>query len=391
VTVKLPLSGIRVVDLTIALAGPAATQRLAEWGAEVIKVEPPQGEFSRNAAVGNARIDGETTVFLSLNRSKRSVCIDLKDEASRPAFNELLRTADVLVHNFRPGVVNRLGLDSETVRAINARLITATVTGYGPTGPDAARPGQDLLLQAYAGTLFTVGADSDPPTPGPVFVADVITSHILAQGILLALIDRDRHGVVQDVEVSMLGAMLDAQAQELVTFLNCGMEPKRGLERRANAYLNPPYGVFRTSDGWIAIAMAEPKSLAAATGSNALAEIESWEAAAERKDFITRSTAEAMLTDSTAAWIERLDAVGVWCGPVHRYTDLVDHPQVVEGGYFMDIPLPGGGQFRAPGGSLHLSQHQNLQITAPPRLGEHNHQYLGAQRPKNETKGVRDG
>jgi crotonobetainyl-CoA:carnitine CoA-transferase CaiB-like acyl-CoA transferase len=384
----LPLSHVRIVDLTIALAGPAATQRLAEWGAEVIKVEPPGGEFTRKASVGNARLDGETTVYLALNRSKKSVCLDLKNPADRTRFDGLLRSADVLVHNFRPGVVERLGIAPAMVRAINPRLISATVSGYGLNGPDSGRPGQDLLLQAYAGTLFSVGASSDPPTPGPVFVADVISSHILAQGILLALIDRDRNDIVQDVEVSMLGAMLDAQAQELVTFLNCGMEPERGSERRANAYINPPYGVFETRDGWIAIAMAEPTSLAAATGSPALAEIQSWEDAAKRKDFVTRATADAMRESTTDDWIARLDAHGVWCGPVHRYRDLPNHPQIVAGGYLMSVPLPEGGTFLAPGKSLQLTGHVDLQSTAPPRLGEHNLAYLDLNEPTATTEGT---
>lgn len=367
---NLPLSGIRILDLTAALAGPAATQRLAEWGADVIKVEPPMGEMTRNYPVMNGYLAGETTVFLSLNRSKRSISLDLKTEEGRESLLELVDDADVFVHNYRPGVVGRLGLTGPELMARNGRLVYASVSGYGESGPDSRRPGQDLLLQAYAGTLFSSGSADDPPSPGPIFVADVLTSHHLAQGILVALIDRGRTGRGQMVSTTMLGAMLDAQAQELVTFLNLGIEPRRGRERRAHAFLNPPYSIFETADGWLAIAMADPLVLGDVLGSRLISDIGTWEGAAERADDVIGEVRRIMPTRTTSEWLPLLDAVNVWCGPVHTYAQLRELEQLRAADLLLEVPRPdGSGCFTAPANPVRLSAHPNLQVGAPPRLG----------------------
>lgn len=367
-----PLSGLRIVDLTAALAGPAATQRLGDWGADVIKVEHPvSGEWTRTRPIVNAWLDGETTVFLSLNRNKRSIGLDLKDDGDHEVLLRLVDEADVFVHNFRPGVVERLGLTPEVVCARNNRLIYAFVSGYGTRGPDARRPGQDLLLQAYAGVMFSVGKEGDQPQPGPVFAADVIASHLLAEGILAAVVEREQTGVGQVVEVSMLGGMLDAQLQELVTFLNLGIAPRRGPAPVGHAFLNPPYGTFQTRDGWIALALPSPAALGKAIGSERVAALATWEAAAENRELIFAEVERALPAETTKTWIERFDAHGVWCGPVHTYEDLPDVEQIEAEGYFADVPLPGGGTFRCPDGAVRFSHHPRANHRPPPRLSEH--------------------
>jgi crotonobetainyl-CoA:carnitine CoA-transferase CaiB-like acyl-CoA transferase len=365
----LPLEGIRVLDLTLALAGPAATQRLADWGADVIKIEPPSGEWARTHPFKNALVDGEPTSFVAFNRNKRSIGIDLKREEGRDLLLRMCEQADVFVHNFRPGVIERLGFDAESVRARNSRLVYAFVTGYGSSGPETRRPGQDLLLQAYSGTMFSVGSSDDRPQAGAIFAADVVSSHFLAEGILVALYERERTGEGQTVEVSMLGAMLDSQLQELVTFLTLGLAPQRPARPVAHAFLNPPYGVYQTQDGWLAIAMAAPDALGRAIGSDAVAAL-SWEAASESHELIFDEVQRALPGRTSAEWIEIFDAAGVWAGPVHRYEDLPGNPQIVAEGYFVDVPGPRGSTFRAPDNALRLSAHPPRPHRPVPRLSQ---------------------
>lgn len=366
-----PLEGTRIVDLTLALAGPAATQRLGDWGADVIKVEPPvTGEWSRVHPIRNAFIDGETTSFVGFNRNKRSIAIDLKNPVGPELVLKLVETADVFCHNFRPGVIDRLGLAPDVVRARNPRIVYGFVTGYGSLGPDSRRPGQDLLLQAYSGVMFSVGSRDDRPNAGPIFAADVLASHFLAEAVMAALIERGRTGEGQVVEVSMLGAMLDSQMQELITFLNLGIGMERPTYPAAHAMLNPPYGVYETRDGWVAIAMADPVALGEAIGSGAVRALGSWEAAAENGQLVHDEVSRALRGRTSREWIEVLDTHGVWCGPVHRYEDLPANEHIRVEGYFREIPLPGGGSFTGPDGAVSFSAHPPG-YTHPPRVSEH--------------------
>lgn len=371
------LEGVRVLDLTLALAGPAATQRLADWGADVVKIEPPAGEWSRAHPVANAFVDGDATNFICFNRSKRSIAIDLKQAEGRELLLRMAGSADVLVHNFRPGVVERLGIGPDAVRARNERLVYAYVCGYGTSGPDSQRPGQDLLLQAYAGVMFSVGSKHERPNAGPVFAADVIASHFLAEAILVALIERSKTGLGQTIEVSMLGALLDAQMQELVTFLNLGIAPERPQVPAAHWIINPPYGVYEASDGWIALAMADPVALGRAIGSAAVEALGSWEEAAKNRELIFDEVERALPARTVAEWIDIFDAHGVWAGPVHRYQDLPGNAQIAEEGYFERVPTAHGGSFLMPGNAVKFSAHPTPSHTAPPKVSEHALEILG--------------
>lgn len=365
------LNGIRVLDLTLALAGPAATQRLADWGADVVKIEPPAGEWSRSHPVANAFVDGDATNFICFNRNKRSIAIDLKSDGGRELLLRMAEQADVLVHNFRPGVVERLGIGPDDVRARNPKLVYAFVCGYGSSGPDAKRPGQDLLLQAYAGVMFSVGSKHDRPNAGPVFAADVIASHFLAEAILVALIERGRTGEGQAIEVSMLGALLDSQMQELVTFLNLGIAPERPEVPAAHWIINPPYGVYEASDGWIALAMADPVSLGEAIGSEPVKALGSWEAAARNRELIFAEVEQALPAKTVAEWVAIFDGHGVWAGPVHRYADLPENPQIKAEGYLRAVPTAGGGSFLMPDNTIKFSAHPEPSHRPPPRVSEH--------------------
>lgn len=365
------LEGTRVLDLTLALAGPAATQRLGDWGADVIKVEPPTGEWSRSHPVANAFVDGEATNFICFNRNKRSIAIDLKQPEGVALLLRLAEEADVFVHNFRPGVVERLGIGPDEVRARNPRLVYAYVCGYGTRGPRSKRPGQDLLLQAYSGAMFSVGSKHDRPNAGSVFAADVIASHFLVEAILTALIERGRTGGGQTIEVSMLGALLDSQMQELVTFLNCGIAPDRPEVPAAHWILNPPYGVYEAADGWIALAMADPVALGEAIGSERIAALATWEAAATQRELVFEECERALRERRVAEWIEIFDRCGVWAGPVHRYEDLPGDPQIEAEGYFQPVPTAGGGSFLMPDNAIRFSGGVNGAHRPPPTVSQH--------------------
>jgi crotonobetainyl-CoA:carnitine CoA-transferase CaiB-like acyl-CoA transferase len=251
------LDGLVVLDATQMLAGPLCSMRLGDLGADVIKVEPPTGgEFNRTHGFDDVQVGGDMTTFLAVNRNKRSFAVDLKSADGLAAFLDLVRTADVLVQNFRHGTAERLGVGYAQLAAVNPRLVYCSISGYGSAGPYRDRPGQDLVLQGYSGSMFSVGAAGDAPVPGALWAADVMTGYTAAIGILAALASRTSTGAGQHVEVDMFSVVLDAQVQELVTYLNAGAAPRRMQEPTAHGSIPAPYGVYRTADGWMTLAMS---------------------------------------------------------------------------------------------------------------------------------------
>lgn len=242
-SLRLPLSGLKIVDLTIAMAGPLATQRLADMGADVIKVEVPgTGDLTRVFALSGLRLGDETTSFLALNRNKRSIALNLKSEKGLNILLDLVESADVLIQNFRPGVADRLGLGYVAVCERNPAIIYCSISGYGNQGPMAGRPGQDLLVQAFSGMMFNAGTADGPPHPAPVYLVDTCASHLATSAILAGLYQRSRDSCGQHVEVSLLGAALEIQSQEIMTYLSTGELADRSSAPFASAWLAPPYG-----------------------------------------------------------------------------------------------------------------------------------------------------
>jgi crotonobetainyl-CoA:carnitine CoA-transferase CaiB-like acyl-CoA transferase len=255
------LSGIRVLDCSIAMAGPFAAQRLGDMGADVIKVEPTTGEWQRHVAAGGARGNQINVSFLSLNRNKRSLAVDLKTDEGKALLLEMVKTADVFLQNYRPGVAQRLGVDYETLSRINPRLIYVSMSGYGEDGPYRNYPGQDLLLQAMSGAMMSSGAADQPPQPAGQYLVDAITAYTAFEGALAALFHRERTGEGQLVQINMLDAITTIQMQELSVFAIGGKPQTRSAEPHAHSYIRAPYGVFQTRDGYISIAMASLKTL----------------------------------------------------------------------------------------------------------------------------------
>lgn len=352
-----PLAGLVVLDATQMLAGPIATMRLGDLGADVIKIESPvTGEFNRTHGFENVQIDGEMSTFVALNRNKRSLAVDLKSDEGRQVIHDLARRADVFVQNFRVGTAERLGIDHETLRGLNPRLIYCDITGYGEDGPYRDRPGQDLVLQGYSGSMWSVGKKGDPPLPSALWAADTMTGYQAVIGILSALHARTSTGRGQRVQVDMLSVILDAQLQELVTYLNSGRMPQRGEEASAHASIPAPYGVYETSDGWLTLAMCPLPALGEALDDDWLRSLDDYNDGVTHREQVYRRLRHRFRDRSTDEWIKVLSAVNVWAGPVFTYADIDADPHVAARGLIVEQPHPGHRPVRTLAAPLRLSE-----------------------------------
>jgi crotonobetainyl-CoA:carnitine CoA-transferase CaiB-like acyl-CoA transferase len=323
----LPLAGLIVVDLSQFLSGPYCSLRLMDLGARVIKIERPDGgDLSRRLYLSDTEIGGDSTIFHAINRAKESLSIDLKDEKDLTSLRTLLGKADVLIQNFRPGVIERLGLDYEAVRKINPRLVYASISGYGEEGPWVKRPGQDLLAQSRSGVMWLNGDEDQGPVPFGLAIGDMLAGAALAQGILAALVRRSVKGTGSHVETSLLEALVDFQFEVLTTHLNDGRRlPKRAIFRSAHAYLSAPYGVYAAADGYLAIAMTPIPKLADLLGMDELApyrdDSATWFTA---RDEIKALIARRIATKTTDEWLAILEPADIWCARVLNWTELLE-------------------------------------------------------------------
>ncbi|MEY3335776.1 MAG: hypothetical protein RL566_699 [Actinomycetota bacterium] len=338
-----PLEGLRVLDLTQMLAGPLAGTRLGDLGADVIKIENPDGgEFNRSHGFQDVTFLGEMTTFLAVNRNKKSLPINLKHPQGVELLKKLVKSSDILVHNFRPGVLERLGLGYEDLRAVNPQLIYCAISGYGRVGRLANRPGQDLILQGYSGSMFAVGAEGDPPRPGALWAADAMSGYQAVIGILAALHARSKSRQGSLIEVDMYGVVLDAQLQELVTFLNTGKKPTRSLSPSAHASIPGPYGVYRTQDGWMTLAMSPLPALGKLLDNDWLQSLTDYNDGHVWRDQIFAEIENAFVGQPTAYWVEKADEFGVWAGPVYDYDDLISESHLIDSGLITSQPGANG-------------------------------------------------
>jgi formyl-CoA transferase len=365
----LPLSGIKVIDLTQVMLGPCATQLLGDFGADVIKIERPgQGDLSRWSIPDPAGLDNP--VFASLNRNKRSVALNLKHESAREIVRDLVRSADVIVNNFRPDVMERMGLGYERLRDLNPRIVYAFGTGFGKSGPYAHKGGQDVLAQAMTGVM---ARKADPDHPLAIYataLADYSAAMHLVQGILLALLHREKTGKGQMVDVSLYDSMLSMQTQEASMWLM--------RKEELNWAAMPLSGVFETKDGALV--------LVGAFKENPLRDISK---ALEIEDLSLKerfSTIERMRENrselqaffrkrfregTTAHWIERLEAQDLLCSPVKSLSEALDDPQTKENGMLVETTDGRPETIRMVGAPVHLSEAPLAIRHAPPHLGEH--------------------
>jgi crotonobetainyl-CoA:carnitine CoA-transferase CaiB-like acyl-CoA transferase len=319
-----PLAGITVLDFSQFLAGPVAALRLADLGARVIKIERPAvGELGRTLAFANLSRDGDSLTFHAMNRGKESLAADLKSPVDVELVRELVVSADVVIENFRPGVMRRLGLDYESLRVLNPRLVYGSITGYGDVGPWADKPGQDLLAQARSGLPWLSGRTDDPPVPVGLSIADHLASCQLALGVTALLVQRERTGEGGLVETSLLEGLLDFQFELLTAYFNDeGFASRRNGIHGANAYLSAPYGIYPTRDGYLALAMYPVPKIGALIGSPELelyADPSTW---ASEREAIARILGDRLATESTRHWLDVLEPADVGCAPVLTHPEL---------------------------------------------------------------------
>jgi crotonobetainyl-CoA:carnitine CoA-transferase CaiB-like acyl-CoA transferase len=322
-----PLEGLLVLDFSIFLSGPSAALRMADLGARVIKVERPDGgDLCRQLYISELELDGESTLFHSINRNKESFAANLKDPVDLEQVRQLIAQADVMIQNFRPGVMARMGLDYDSVKQINPRIVYGEISGYGNEGPWVNKPGQDLLLQSISGLVWLNGDADRPPTPFGLAVVDLYTGAHLVQGVLACLIRRGITGQGGFVQVSLLESILDFQFEVLTTHLNDGGKlPHRSAINNAHAYLSAPYGIYSTANGYLALAMGSIPRLGELLGCDALLQYPDAKTWFTQRDEIKQILVEHLKGQPTAYWLAILEPQDIWCADVLSWDRLLQH------------------------------------------------------------------
>ena len=369
----LPLAGYRVLELAHLVAGPLCGLYLADMGADVVKIEHPSGGDASRHVYGT-HLGGESAVFLTVNRNKRSVALDLAREDGRALFLRLAERADVVIEAYRGGVAEKLRIDDARLRPLNRRLVYCSLSAFGPEGPWRDKPGLDMLIQAMGGLMAVTGESDAAPVLSGAPVLDTIGALMAGQGIVTALLHRERTGEGQRLDVSLLAGGLLAQAARLSVFLATGREP--GRLGSAHPYLCP-FQAFTAGDGWVYVAVWTERlwePFCAAIDRPALAEDSRFTSAAARVRHRKELTAilEPIFRERTVhAWMAALEAHDVLCAPVNRYADLADDPQIRASGMIIEDKHPRGGAFRTLAPAITFTATPGTLRTPAPALGEH--------------------
>jgi CoA:oxalate CoA-transferase len=367
-----PLEGILVIDFGQFLSAPSASLRLADLGARVIKIERPgRGDICRELYVSNVVLDGESSVFHAINRNKESFAADLKQEADRRRVRGLVSRADVVIHNFRPGVIERLGFGYEDVRRLNPSVVYGEISGYGAEGPWRTKPGQDLLAQSLSGLTWLSG-NADGPVPMGLAVADIFCGAHLAQGILACLLRRSLTGAGGLVQVSLLESVLDLQFETLTTFFHDGGRPvERSRSNNAHAYLAAPYGIYATRDGWLALAMGEIPRLGRLLDCPALERYQDPHSWFDDRDEIKAILAEHLASRTTAEWLAVLEPAEVWCADVLDWRRLLAHEAFGVLGMVQTVVRGSGFAYRTTRCPIRIDGERLYASPGSPAVGEH--------------------
>jgi crotonobetainyl-CoA:carnitine CoA-transferase CaiB-like acyl-CoA transferase len=372
------LVGVRILAFTQFLLGPAACQYLADMGADVVKVEPPgRGAWERSWAGADMFINGVSAFFLLGNRNLRSVTLNLKSERGVEAARKLADQADVIIENYRPGVMDRLGLGYERIRGSNPRVIYASGSGYGSDGPHSQLPGQDLLLQAISGLGANTGTESGGPTVSAAAIVDQHSASLLAMGILGAMVHRERTGEGQRVELIMMNAALDIQSEPVVYHLN-GAKLRRPRTPVADTFHSVPYGFYATSDGHVAVSMTPIKTLSEVLGHPpTLKPYEDPAIAFTKRDEIREVLDPFFRERTTAEWVELLRAHDIWCAPVNSLAETFDDVAVKHLAPVLEFDHPRAGRVRVLKHPVRYSSGEATLRRMPPDAGEHTAEVLG--------------
>ena len=371
-----PLDGMIVLDFSQFLAGPSAALRLADLGARVIKIERPgSGDGSRKMTLHDFMSDGDSVLFQTINRNKESYCANLKDPHDLECVKNLIKKSDVMIENFRPGIMKKLGLDYESVHELNPKLVYGTVTGYGSTGPWIAKPGQDLLVQSLSGLAWLNGNANQPPMPFGLSIADMCAGQHLAQGILAGLIQSKTKKEPVYVQTNLLESILDLQFEVFTTYLNDGHQnPVRSTVNNANAYIDAPYGIYKTADGYIALAMVPIPYLGELIHCSELTKYTD-PSLSDKRDEIKSILSKHLITKTTSHWLSLLEPADIWCADVYTWEKLLESDGFKELDIIQKVSRDNGTQLFTTRCPITIDGERFINEKAAPSLGANNAKY----------------
>ncbi|MFN2288328.1 MAG: CaiB/BaiF CoA transferase family protein [Chromatocurvus sp.] len=370
-----PLAGLRILDLTHMLSGPYGAMILADLGAETIKVEPLKGEGTRKLLATDPAnsLDGQGAYYITLNRNKQSVALDLKSEEGLGVFYDLVRTADIVIENFSAGVADKLKISYPFLSEVNPRIITCSISGFGNAGPDFQRPAFDQVVQALGGGMSITGTDSEHPTRAGIPIGDLGGGMFGAMGVMAALYERERSGKGQHVDISMLDCQISMLNYMATMYFLSGNEP---TPIGNSHFVHVPYNSYRTADGHIIIAVIFDSFW------ENLLEVVDYEPFRDEKyrtqpgrladkEFIDGTLNELFKTNTSEHWLSRLTEKRIPCARVNRFSEALSDEQLLSRNMVVDLQHPNGSSTRGPGNPIKLSRTDEESFSAAPLLGEH--------------------
>jgi CoA:oxalate CoA-transferase len=367
-----PLEDYLIIDFSQFLSGPSAALKLADMGARVIKIEKPgTGDICRHLYTSNVIMNGESSVFHAINRNKESFSADIKNEEDRQQIWELVKKADVVMHNFRPGVMERLGFDYKSVHEVNSSVIYGEISGYGDVGPWKDKPGQDLLLQSLTGLTWLSG-NAGGPVPMGLSIIDMLAGNHLAQGILACLFRRTISGEGALVQVSMMESAFDFQFEAITTYYYDGQLPQRSEKNNAHAYLGAPYGIYKTANGYMALAMGSIPQLGSLLGCEPLLAYTDVASAFHLRDEIKAILAKHLLTGTTAQWLDILQQADIWCADVLTWDELMQHEGFKALDMLQEVTMNDGFAYRTTRSPIRIDGELLTSVKGSPKLGQDN-------------------
>ena len=375
---KQALAGLKVIDFSQLLQGPYATQMLGDLGADVIKIERyGSGDIYRGMTFFNQWIAGdESPCFMAWNRNKRSIAIDMKKEAGKKIILQLIEQADIVVENFRPGVMERLGSGYEALKKINPKIIYCSASGWGSDGPYLKRPGQDLLVQSVSGAIMTSGKKSDGPVALGTALCDQVNAFNCVYAILAALYFREKTGIGQEIQTNLLSSAIAFQMQDYFTIQNMGVQferPESGIGHPGNP---APFGTYKTKDGYLAIAMNPFATLVEALGDPSLLVYNDSQVLFDKRDEIYYRIQAVTITKTTQEWLTIMLGYDLWVSQVNSQSAVANDPQVIHNNTFVNIQHPKAGNLKVTNIPFTMSETPGAITRPSPMIGEHGPEIL---------------
>ncbi|MEI7628106.1 MAG: CoA transferase [Bacteroidota bacterium] len=375
---KQALAGLKVIDFSQLLQGPYATQMLGDLGADIIKIERyGSGDIYRGMTFFNKWIAGdESPCFMAWNRNKRSIAIDMKKEAGKKIISQLIQEADIVVENFRPGVMDRLGYGYEALKKLNPKIIYCSASGWGSDGPYLKRPGQDLLVQSVSGAIMTSGKKSDGPVALGTALCDQVNAFNCVYAILAALYFREKTGIGQEIKTNLLSSAIAFQMQDYFTIQNMGVQferPDSGIGHPGNP---APFGTYKTKDGYLAIAMNPFATLVEALGEKSLLVYNDSQVLFDKRDEIYYRIQAVTITKTTKEWLTIMLGYDLWVAQVNNQSEVAQDPQVIHNNTFVNIEHPKAGRLSVTNIPFTMSETPGAITRPSPMIGEHGPEIL---------------